>query len=72
MANAIASRAARLVYIRDLLYEAPRSTRDLAALCGVSVGTICRDLIALQLDPLRVPLVVMDGHKWAILDHERP
>jgi len=62
-----ATRAARLVYIRDLLYERPHSVDDLARLCEVSIDTIYRDLIDIQLEPLSVPLLVEDG-RWRVLD----
>ena len=62
-----ATRAARLVYIRDLLYERPRSVQELAALCGVTRMTIYRDLIDIQLEPLSVPLQV-EGGCWRVLD----
>lgn len=67
MANPVAARAVRLVYVRDLLTERPRTVRELAALCGVSSGAIYRDLIDLQLEPLCVPLTV-EGGRWRILD----
>lgn len=53
-----ATRAVRLVYIRDLLYERPHSAEDLARLCEVSLDTIYRDLIDIQLEPLCVRLLV--------------
>lgn len=59
--NQSATRAARLVYIRDLLYEQPHSVEDLARLCEVSIDTIYRDLIDIQLEPLSVPLIVEGG-----------
>ncbi len=62
-----ATRAVRLVYIRDLLYERPRSVEELARLCEVSVDTIYRDLIDIQLEPLSVPLQVVDG-RWRVID----
>jgi hypothetical protein len=36
-------------------------------MCGVSRWTIRRDLIDLQLEPLYVPLVVLDDNRWAIM-----
>ncbi len=68
MANPTAARAARLLYIRDLLHERPRTVGELALLCDVSLYTIYRDLIVLQLEPLCVPLMVVDGNKWTVLD----
>jgi len=65
--NQSATRAARLVYIRDLLYQQPRSVMELARLCEVSRDTIYRDLIDIQLEPLSVPLIVEDG-RWRVLD----
>lgn len=65
--NPNATRAARLMRIRDLLQEEPHSVTDLAALCEVSKDTIWRDLIALQLEPLCVPLYA-DGDKWSVLN----
>ena len=62
-----ATRAARLVYIRDLLYQQPRSVTELARLCEVSRDTIYRDLIDIQLEPLSVPLLV-EGGRWRVLD----
>jgi len=62
-----ATRAARLVYIRDLLHEQPHSVEDLARLCEVSIDTIYRDLIDIQLEPLSVPLIVEDG-RWRVID----
>ena len=62
-----ATRAARLVYIRDLLYQKPRSVTELARLCEVSRDTIYRDLIDIQLEPLSVPLLVED-RRWRVLD----
>lgn len=62
-----ATRAVRLVYIRDLLYEQPRSVEELAQLCEVSIDTIYRDLIDIQLEPLCVPLQVENG-RWRVMD----
>lgn len=62
-----ATRAARLVYIRDLLHEQPHSVEDLARLCEVSIDTIYRDLIDIQLEPLCVPLQV-ENDRWFVAD----
>ena len=62
-----ATRAVRLVYIRDLLREKPRSVQELAEICGVTRKTIYVDLLDLQMDPLCLPLVV-DCGRWRIMD----
>lgn len=69
MTNPNVVRAARLLYIRDLLRERPHTAQELACLCEVSLYTIYRDLVSLQVEPLSEPLVVIDGNRWTILDH---
>jgi len=61
-----ASRAARLIHMRDLLLERPRTTQELALLCDISMSTVCRDLVTLQMEPLRLPLVV-EGGCWKVM-----
>jgi|LSQX01.2.fsa_nt_gb predicted DNA-binding transcriptional regulator YafY len=68
MTNPHAVRAARLVHIRDLLLEKPRTAEELALLCEVSLSTIYRDLVHLQIEPLSLPLYVADGNKWVVAD----
>ena len=60
-------RAARLMYIRDLLVQQALSANDLAIMCDVTIATIYRDLVDLQIEPLSVPLCTCGG-KWFILD----
>ena len=64
-------RAARFLGIVRLLRDRPRTAADLAELCGVTVRTIRRDLLELQMEPLRVPLVRLPGGRWAVLDESR-
>jgi len=64
-------RAARLVQLIFLLRDRPRKVGELAEMCGVSERTIHRDLLELQLEPLRVPLVRLPGGRWAVLDESR-
>lgn len=61
------SRAVRLARIQHLLHSHPKglTTRELAALCGVCMRTIQRDLLALQ-DELKVPLA-QEGDYYSIL-----
>lgn len=65
--NRHTTRAARLVYVRDLLLEAPRTISQLAALCGVQERTIYRDLVDLQVPPLNVPLACGNDGYWRVL-----
>jgi predicted DNA-binding transcriptional regulator YafY len=58
----------RLIYIERLLRSHPRTTDELATLCGVSVRTIRRDLADLQAEPIRLPLY----QGWIILDRICP
>lgn len=51
-------RAVRLVWIRDLLFQKPRTVGELAMLCGVASSTIYRDIADLQGEPLYAPLIV--------------
>ena len=62
-----AVRAVRLMYIRDLLGERPRSVQELADMCGVTRKTIYADLLDLQMEPLSLPLV-FDCGRWKIMD----
>jgi predicted DNA-binding transcriptional regulator YafY len=52
------SRAVRLVYLRDLLQEGPRTITELADLCDVTPSTIYRDIADLQAEPLWAPLLI--------------
>jgi predicted DNA-binding transcriptional regulator YafY len=52
------SRAIRLVHIRDLLREGPRTITELADLCEVTPSTIYRDIADLQSEPLWEPLMI--------------
>jgi predicted DNA-binding transcriptional regulator YafY len=67
MTNPNVVRAARLLYIRDLLTQKPRTATELAQLCEVSRDTIYRDLISLQLEPLCVALYA-EQDRWRILN----
>lgn len=58
-------RAVRLVHLRDQFLAGSRHTaRDLAQRYGVSQRTIERDLLDLQSEPLRVPLVQDIEWRW--------
>jgi len=61
-------RAARFLQIVRLLRDRPRTAADLAELCGVTVRTIRRDLLELQMEPLRVPLVKLARGQWGLMD----
>jgi len=61
-------RAARLVQILSLLRDRPRTAVELAEMCGVTPRTIRRDLLELQMEPLRVPLVRVPGGRWGLMD----
>ena len=65
-------RAVRLVYIRDLLLERPRTAKELAYLCGVSPETIARDLVDLQLAPMPLRLRALDGGRWTVAEERAP
>ena len=67
MLNSNAVRAVRLMYIRDLLCEEPRTIAELVHLCGVDKRTIYRDLIDLQCPPLNVPLQTDESGRWRII-----
>jgi predicted DNA-binding transcriptional regulator YafY len=67
MMNPNAVRAVRLMYIRDLLREEPRTIAQLVHLCGVDKRTIYRDLIDLQCPPLNVPLQTDENGRWYIV-----
>jgi len=58
-------RAIRLVHIQNLLYRHPGglTTAELAKLCGVTVRTIQRDLVALGCPPYNVPVMEIPGHR---------
>jgi len=66
--ESVLSRAVRLARIQHLLYTHPKglTSRELARLCGVSVRTIQRDLMALQSE-LKVPLA-QNGNYYSILE----
>ena len=59
-------RAARFLQLIWLLESRAYRPTELAAICGVSVRTIRRDLLELQMEPLRQPLVSERGF-WRIL-----
>ena len=59
-------RAARLLYLIRLLSTRPYRVSELVELCRVHRATIQRDLLELQMEPLRVPLISEDG-RWQIL-----
>jgi len=59
-------RAARFLQLIWLLESRAYRPTELAAICGVSVRTIRRDLLELQMEPLRQPLVSERGC-WRIL-----
>ncbi len=69
--NASGVRAARLMYIRDLLQQEPRTVAELARLCEVRERTIYFDLVTLQIPPLNVPLQADANGRWHIaqFDH---
>lgn len=62
------SRSVRLARIQHLLYSHAKglTTRELAALCGVSMRTIQRDLVVLQ-NGLKIPLA-QEGDYYSILE----
>jgi predicted DNA-binding transcriptional regulator YafY len=64
--NASGVRAARLMYIRDLLQQEPRTVAELAHLCGVKRRAIYYDLMTLQIPPLNVPLQADERGRWHI------
>jgi predicted DNA-binding transcriptional regulator YafY len=66
--ESVISRAVRLARIQHLLYTHPKglASRELARLCGVSMRTIQRDLIALQSE-LKIPLA-QNGKYYSILE----
>ena len=68
----VSKKAQRLNFIYNLLMSNPRglTTQELAQQCGVTQRTIQRDLMDLQDEPLRVPLVE-DNHRWKVLPHSR-
>jgi len=61
-------RASRLLQVVRLLRDKPRTVAELAELCGVTCRTIRRDLVELQMEPLRVPLVRVPGGRWGLMD----
>jgi len=61
-------KAVRLLRLMALLREAPRTAKELADLCGVTTATIWRDLLALQGEPLYLPLVKTEGDRWAMME----
>ena len=65
--NASGVRAARLMYIRYLLEEEPRTVAELARLCEVRERTIYFDLVTLQIPPLNVPLQTDENGRWHII-----
>ena len=64
-------RAARLVQLISVLRDRPRRVTELAEMCGVTPRTIRRDLLELQMEPLRVPLVRLPGGRWGLMDGSR-
>ncbi len=68
----ISKKAQRLNVIYNLLMSNPQglSTQELARRCGVTQRTIQRDLLDLQDEPIRVPLVE-ENHRWKVLPHSR-
>lgn len=68
----VSKKAQRLNFIYNLLMSNPRglTTQELARQCGVTQRTIQRDLMDLQDEPLRMPLVE-DNHRWKVLPHSR-
>ena len=63
-------RAARLIYLMRLLSSRPYRAAELAALCSVCHRTINYDLMELQMEPLRVPLVNEAGQWWVLSAQE--
>ncbi len=59
-------RAARFLQLIWLLEQRAYTAAELAAICGVDRRTISRDLLELQMEPLRVPLVSEKGH-WRVM-----
>ena len=47
--------------------DKPRTAAEMAEMCGVTVRTIHRDLLELQMEPLRVPLVRLARGQWGLM-----
>lgn len=61
------NKAVRLVYLRDQFVAGSRYTaRELSDRLGVSQRTIERDLLDLQSEPLRVPLIRDIDWRWGV------
>ena len=61
------ARAVRLIEMIRLLEERSWHKRELCERLGISISTVERDLLAIQGEPLYVP-VVQDGYRWRVLD----
>lgn len=68
MYRASVKKSVRLTMIPRLLQGRPMRTRELADYFGVSTNCIQRDMLDLQSEPLRVPLVQDDDWYWSILN----
>ena len=66
------NKAQRLAHIWQLFMDNPRgfTTAELARRCGVTQRTIQRDLLDLQEEPLRLPLLEEDG-RYKVLQGAR-
>jgi len=68
----VSKKAQRLNLIYNMLMATPKglTTQELAHRCGVTQRTIQRDLLDLQDEPFRVPLIEED-HRWKVLPHSK-
>jgi predicted DNA-binding transcriptional regulator YafY len=65
------SKAMRLLKIKQLLEDRPMTVKELADRCDVSRRTIQQDLLELQGEPMRLPVVEvratlygLEGSEW--------
>ena len=65
----LSEHAARLLEIIRILRDRPQTSDELAKRFGVSYRVIDRDLLALQGEPLYIPIIESDRreHAWTIL-----
>lgn len=68
----VSKKAQRLNLLYNILLTNPQglTTQELAKRCGVTQRTIQRDLVDLQDEPFRVPLLE-ENHRWKMLPHSR-
>lgn len=66
------SKAMRLLKIKQLLEDRPMTVKELAQRCNVSERTIRDDLLEVQGDPMRLPVVKVRATLYGLASTQWP